>query len=433
MDFGNIFLQGKNNTKLFFGTHENMQIRTYLFTILQTLSSISNGLVSDKEKFLGPYKAYSILPTTQDHLEVLRLFHDLHQELIWKDNIILGEATDVIAPYEDQSKLEQILTQYNIQYKVTVNNVERLILEESEQNDFLRNRLLDDSGPNGQKSFYDISRYHSYDDMVRYMNFLKWRYYYMVDLIDLGKTYEGRTIKTIKISYPIEAKNKRSIWIDAGTHAREWASHSTAMYFINLLTTQYDYDPEVRQYVNNFTWYITPVLNPDGYEYSRSVKSVRVRMWRKNRSKREAHCSPSTKRCCVGVDLNRNFDFYWHCKLHCSERFVNLPIFFCQAFSNNRQPCFEDYRGPWAFSENETMAVRDFMYKHGHEIDAYITMHTYSQYWIYPFGHKASVYPKDIDELKAVALNATEALRRVHGTVYKIGSGADLLSTFRNI
>ena len=45
-------------------------------------------------------------------------------------------------------------------------------------------------------------------------------------------------------------------------------------------------------------WYIAPLLNPDGYEYSHTSD----RMWRKNRS------PPPAGSRCYGVDLNRNWD-----------------------------------------------------------------------------------------------------------------------------
>ena len=45
-------------------------------------------------------------------------------------------------------------------------------------------------------------------------------------------------------------------------------------------------------------WYIAPLLNPDGYEYSHTDD----RMWRKNRS------PPPPGSRCYGVDLNRNWD-----------------------------------------------------------------------------------------------------------------------------
>lgn len=47
--------------------------------------------------------------------------------------------------------------------------------------------------------------------------------------------------------------------------------------FINQLVNKYDKDPLITQYVRNLTWYITPVVNPDGYEFSRSSQDPDVR------------------------------------------------------------------------------------------------------------------------------------------------------------
>ncbi|PIO57847.1 hypothetical protein TELCIR_20733, partial [Teladorsagia circumcincta] len=83
------------------------------------------------------------------------------------------------------------------------------------------------------------------------------------------------------------------------------------------LVMQYDKDPQVRQFVDQMEWYIVPLLNPDGYEYSRSSSDPEIRLWRKNRS--PARCiqqstglfsAPQTT-CCQGVDLNRNFDWFF--------------------------------------------------------------------------------------------------------------------------
>ena len=84
------------------------------------------------------------------------------------------------------------------------------------------------------------------------------------------------------------------------------------------------------------------LLNPDGYEYSRSTD----RMWRKNRRKNE-----NSK--CVGVDLNRIFD---------------------KGFGENSSddPCQEDYRGPEAFSEPEARALRDYVLKLQSEDTEYV-------------------------------------------------------------
>jgi murein tripeptide amidase MpaA len=56
---------------------------------------------------------------------------------------------------------------------------------------------------------------------------------------------------------------------------------------------------------------IFPVVNPDGYQYTRTDPSlVEYRMWRKNRSPQVCQeLNSGEMKCCRGVDLNRNFAF----------------------------------------------------------------------------------------------------------------------------
>jgi len=78
-------------------------------------------------------------------------------------------------------------------------------------------------------------------------------------------------------------------------------------------------------------YYILPVVNPDGYEYSFTSE----RLWRKNRRKvSSVNCS--------GVDLNRNFGYRWGGK------------------GTSRNVCHDTYSGTGPFSEPETDAIRNF-------------------------------------------------------------------------
>ena len=78
----------------------------------------------------------------------------------------------------------------------------------------------------------------------------------------------------------------------------------------------------------------TPLLSstPTGYEYSHTNQ----RMWRKNRAK-------TTRANCIGVDLNRNYDYKWGGK------------------GTSKSDCSEIYRGTKGFSEPESRAVSDFI------------------------------------------------------------------------
>lgn len=84
-----------------------------------------------------------------------------------------------------------------------------------------------------------------------------------VSLIDAGKSYENRQLKGVKISF---GSGKRAVFIEGGIHAREWISPATVTYLINELLNSKD--PSFRKIANNFDWYLFPVINPDGYEYT---------------------------------------------------------------------------------------------------------------------------------------------------------------------
>ncbi|MCP9259665.1 Carboxypeptidase B [Dirofilaria immitis] len=255
------------------------------------------------------------------------------------------------------------------------------------------------------KAKYDFGDYHSYDVILSWLNDIEHFYPNMAKVFTIGQTHEGRNIKGIKT-------NKRIIWIDGGIHAREWASIHTVLYFIDQLISKYGTDPQITSYVDTLNFYIIPVVNPDGYEYSRSDQTPHARFWRKNRGK--LVCSKDhwyRQRCCTGVDLNRNFDFYWG------------------EIGSSSHICSEVYHGSKPFSEPETRAIRDKMLSTEMfgKVDAFITLHTYSQMWIHPYSHQRHSVPNDVDDLEEVGKQAVEALEDVYGTKFRFGTGADIL------
>lgn len=67
---------------------------------------------------------------------------------------------------------------------------------------------------------------------------------------------------------------KAAVLIDAGIHAREWITNTTALYVIHYLTQRQDL-------LGYFDYYIIPSINPDGYEYSHTRVSWYVRFLQK--------------------------------------------------------------------------------------------------------------------------------------------------------
>lgn len=100
----------------------------------------------------------------------------------------------------------------------------------------------------------------------QYLNYVKTTHGDVASLINIGKTYEGRPMVVLKLS--TGGKNKPAIFIDAGIHAREWISPVTALYTVDQILTNHKY------LLNKVDWYILPVLNPDGYEFTHAKTAV---------------------------------------------------------------------------------------------------------------------------------------------------------------
>lgn len=78
-----------------------------------------------------------------------------------------------------------------------------------------------------------------------------------------GNSTNGEDLYGILISTG-GSGTKPLILIDAAIHAREWATTALALYIIQQLVE----NPNNRNFIENVDWYIVPVLNPDGYEFT---------------------------------------------------------------------------------------------------------------------------------------------------------------------
>ena len=178
----------------------------------------------------------------------------------------------------------------------------------------------------------------------------------------IGNTHEGRDIWAVKISdNPAEDENEPGAIFLGCHHAREWISVEVPLYIAQYLIDNYDGDTDVKHLVDNCEIWIVPVVNPDGYEYSRNVD----RMWRKNRRDN----GDGT----FGVDLNRNYGYMWG------------------RTGSSTITSAEDYRGPSAFSEPESQAVRDLVRTYDYRI--LMSYHSFWQSIYYPWGYTLEPAP----------------------------------------
>lgn len=199
-----------------------------------------------------------------------------------------------------------------------------------------------------------------------------------------GYSFEQRAIKSVTVQY----KGKRSnpvVFLDAGSHAREWHSRSMALYFLRKLIDEAALDSQ--GIISNTTFVIVSGTNPDGYEFSRKG----AKMWRKTRE--------LISKGCVGVDINRNYDSHFY------------------EGTYERYPCSETYRGPSPFSEPETRVIRDIMTRLKEICKMYIAIHTYGNTIIYPYGYTTQKHPRQA-LLHKVAQAGVDAVAAATGTIF---------------
>lgn len=218
----------------------------------------------------------------------------------------------------------------------------------------------------------------------------------MASRLLVGQSLELRQIFAIRISAPgAPAGSKPAIVITACQHAREWITVMSAAYLADQLVRNYDSDAGIRRLLDNFEFYIVPVLNPDGYAFSWTPGN---RLWRKNR---RANADGS-----FGVDLNRNWGQDYGLSL-----------------GSSGTPASEIYRGTAAFSEPCAAALRDFIIARPHTVLA-IDVHSYGQLILEPRGadwmlpEHTRAYTQISGAMQA-AMNAPEGQVYVAGETYR--------------
>ncbi|XP_078582352.1 carboxypeptidase B-like isoform X2 [Branchiostoma floridae x Branchiostoma japonicum] len=303
-------------------------------------------------------------------------------------------------------EFKDLLHDYKLSFEIYVEDYRESIEEHLREN----LRLAEDD----KVGEFNFARYHPYNEIRQYLTDTAGRYSNLATVVTVAHTFEGRPVLALKIGV---AKNtpKRAVWIDAGVHAREWIAPATALYFINQLVTRYGHDQTVTDLLEKLDWYIAPVINVDGYIYSWSHPARRL--WRKSTSYDNSTCAgenadtTTVRNCtCLGVDLNRNWDVHW-----------GEPI------GSSSDPCSDFYHGRSPVSEPEVKGVSDFILQRRGEIQAYLSLHSYGQLWMYPYGYNATKLPKDNKDHVKLSEIATAAIHRVHGKQYQHGRTADIL------
>lgn len=299
--------------------------------------------------------------------ELASLGVDVDHGQFAKDRHFIGEFSEYeIAQIQEKGFSTEILID-DLAAHVVAQNMPGAVVAES--------RLNHCDGDDGELYNYEtpenfglgsMGGFYTYEEMLAILDSMVALYPNLISArAPVGEilTHEGRPIYWLQISdNPNEAEaNEPEVIYTALHHAREPNSLSQLIFYMWYLLERYETDPEIKYLVDNTAMYFMPCVNPDGYVFNQTTNPNGGGFWRKNRRNN----GDGT----MGVDLNRNYGFEWG--------------FDDQGSSPN--PESDVYRGPSAFSEPETQAVRDFCNAHHFKIG--LNYHTFGNLLIYPWGY----------------------------------------------
>jgi hypothetical protein len=283
------------------------------------------------------YRLVRLFPKTIEHLNLLESWENNQDFDLWgrlkntKESVTVCLSPLAFQKYKIAFDIEKI------EFEVIEENMQKIIDEQS--------KSMKASHAKASEKASIVGKYARYAEIQSYINQVVAENPEFSSYV-AGKTYENRDLKVLVLK---SATSQRKVWIDCGIHAREWISPSTCIWIIDSLIAEKSDADSLLKY---FEIHVLPSVNPDGYEYSHTS----YRLWRKNRA-------PNTGSSCVGSDLNRNFGYFW------------------RTGGSSSDPCSDTYAGRQADSELETKAIESALRKYKDDWDAYLTLHSYGQWW----------------------------------------------------
>ncbi|XP_055711144.1 zinc carboxypeptidase-like [Phlebotomus papatasi] len=336
------------------------------------------ALTSAEPYRFDQFKVFRVRIEAQEQLDVLRSLKTGPNSYEYFDEPRhIGQEVDMVVPPFLQSEFDSMITNTKMNKELMINNLQELVDKERP------NRAVENDDEFGWDD------YHSIDTINAWMYSLE-ELYNEVTVIQGGTTYEGRNILGVNINR--NPGQNPGIFIESQIHANEWITSGSTTWIINKLLTATTAEPEIKNLADNINWYIFPIINVDGYEYTRNV----YRMWRKTRSQQGLICN--------GVDPNRNWDVYWE----------------KGGIGSSANMCDGTFAGPEAFSEIETKSLSEYILSLADNLNFYIGFHSAANMLLFPWGHTNNPSPY-YPQFMEIATATVNALHARHGTNYTYG------------
>ncbi|KAH8302924.1 hypothetical protein KR044_012039 [Drosophila immigrans] len=332
------------------------------------------------------YKVFELQPRDGAQLKVLRQQHWDFLDSRRRSQNETGLRV-LVSPHQVDSLLA-LLQEQQVDHQLLLDDISELLMAQREENRRSKQRL--------QLPQIDVfGAFYTHTEINAYLDSLPQRYPQRALVKQFGRSYEHRPLKLVIISNGDGRANKSVIFIDAAMHAREWIAPSLALYIIDQLLEKPEEHAEL---LKDYDWVVMPVVNADGYEYSHTDS----RYWRKTRK-------PTRDPESIGTDLNRNFGYMWG-----------------QEDGSSDIPSEEVYRGEHAFDQPESQVVRDVLLHYSDRLHFYLSLHSYGNYFLLPWGHTGS-FPANYYDMMEVADAGAMAIVHATNGIYSYGSGYHLM------
>ncbi|KAK3927537.1 Carboxypeptidase B [Frankliniella fusca] len=351
------------------------------------------------------WKLVVAVPQDAAQMDAVRAVGAWREVDMFNHHLMPGGQVTLMMPPGRLSAAQRVFNDKGIPFQITNHDVQESVDAEAAAQ---QRSLL----ARARTSLPTYDRYMRYSEIQQFLNDTAAAYPNLVKLEQAGKSFEGRDMTALRISKN-GGDSPRAVFVDAGIHAREWIAPPVAIYLIQQLTQQAAANDAL---LDGLDWYILPLVNPDGYEYTHTRTNkkeysslinrfkLQDRFWRKNRSTKAS-------RWCPGTDVNRNFGFHYK-----------------QAGTSD-YPCDETYAGPKAFSEPEARNLRDYILKSNKRgaVKMYLTLHSYGPMILYPWGYDFNLPDApDKDELVSIANEANEAIIKAGSEPFNVMNSAGL-------
>ncbi|NOS85356.1 MAG: T9SS type A sorting domain-containing protein [Ignavibacteria bacterium] len=283
----------------------------------------------------------------------------------------LNEGITLVINQEELSRLRNT----GVSYSVEIPDMDEYYKNrpKSSEQDMIASSVIMQNDNIDGFSYGSMGGYYTFAEVEQKLDSMRLQYPTLITAKqNRGTTLEGRTIWSVKISDNAdvnESATEPAIYFDALHHAREPQAMAGTMYFMYWLLDNYNTNSEAKYIVDNREIYIIPVVNPDGYVRNQTTNPNGGGNWRKNRRVNGGGC--------IGVDLNRNYNYGWG---------------FNSGSSND--PCSDTYRGPSAGSEPEVLAVKTLCAAIQPKIS--FSVHSEAGRYLNPYGYNDSTVAYEI-------------------------------------